>query len=219
MHSIAQASTATPSDQRPSISPQLITTVVAALTASDAAPAIITEARRMIATGQVHETASEVVRKQDNESLREFFACLDVIIGRVVDHQPLTPLVNAAEHVTQTAAADRAPGHYPWCQPGQCTNLRYDGDGGEPYFEHVGPHVDLPLPDGMDCDHNELLSAELGDADDAIGGPLVSFNSGGNGVLLDPDDLTKVIGDLAAFTDSLRAMHRQMTAQQAEATA
>jgi hypothetical protein len=48
----------------------------------------------------------------------------------------------------------------------------------------------MPVPKGMEVRHDELLRADLGADESLAGDPLVSFNSGGNGVLLDPGSST-----------------------------
>ncbi|MDX3747487.1 DUF6907 domain-containing protein [Streptomyces sp. AK08-02] len=110
------------------------------------------------------------------------------------------------------------PGHYPWCETTECTSHRYDD--GEVLTEHLGAKLMMPVPEGLDCYANELLYAQLGTDENLVDPtPTVSFNSGGNGVLLDADGLDKVIGDLTQFTDGLRAMRQQMTAEKTGAQA
>lgn len=129
----------------------------------------------------------------------------------------------AAEFTAAMIAELRSPqtvelGHYPWCETTECTSHRYDD--GEVLTEHLGAKLMMPVPNGMDCRSNELLFAQLGTDENLVdAAPAVSFNSGGNGVLLDADGLDKVIGDLAQFTDGLRAMRQQMTAEPTGATA
>lgn len=134
---------------------------------------------------------------------------IDTIVDRVYRHQSLQPLVDAARKLDEPPPAQ--PGHFPWCRTDSCVVSR-DVDG-ETNTEHVGPSVDMPIPSGMDVGHDELLHAFLC-ADDASGSdPCVSFNSGGNGVLLDPGELDTIIDNLADFLDGLRSLRSQMTAK------
>jgi hypothetical protein len=107
------------------------------------------------------------------------------------------------------------PRHYPWCETTECTSHRYDD--GEVLTEHLGAKLMMPVPEGLDCYANELLCAQLGTDENLVDPtPTVSFNSGGNGVLLDADGLDKVIGDLTQFTDCLRTVREQMTSEKTE---
>lgn len=103
------------------------------------------------------------------------------------------------------------PGHYPWCDTDAC-NTEPWGDGTDrTYTEHFGPDFTMPIPDGMDVPHDEMLRLTLG-ATEACepGRPEISFNCGGNGVLLDEDGADQAIANLEAALSALRAMRAQM---------
>ncbi|MEU3204275.1 hypothetical protein ABZ702_10395 [Streptomyces cyaneofuscatus] len=97
------------------------------------------------------------------------------------------------------------PGHYPWCDTTAC---RVECDGA---IEHTSAQHNMPVPDGMEVEHNELLSFVLGTHDAFVDArPEISFNCGGNGVLLDEDGTDQAIANLEAALSALRAMRAQM---------
>ncbi|MFT9670897.1 DUF6907 domain-containing protein [Streptomyces rhizosphaericola] len=97
------------------------------------------------------------------------------------------------------------PGHYPWCDTAAC-RVEYDGA-----IEHTSAQHNMPVPDGMEVEHNELLSFVLGTHDAFVDArPEISFNCGGNGVLLDEDGTDLAIANLEAALSALRAMRAQM---------
>ncbi|MFI5657964.1 DUF6907 domain-containing protein [Streptomyces sp. NPDC051684] len=129
------------------------------------------------------------------------------VVDRVYRRQSLQPLVEAARKITETPSVQ--PGHFPWCRPDGCVVSQYDD--GDTYTEHIGPSITMPIPKGMDVHDDELLHAVLVANESYLSGPEVSFNSGGNGVLLAADQLDAVIDDLAGFLDGLRSLRGQMT--------
>ncbi|MGY1499162.1 DUF6907 domain-containing protein [Streptomyces sp. QTS52] len=117
------------------------------------------------------------------------------------------------ERPTTHVLAPDAPGHLPWCEPGECYERRYSN--GDVLIEHSGESVSLPVPSGMSVAHGELLSAQLyenSEWDDAT----LSFNSGGEGVALDIEGAGRVIEDLAMFLEAVRHLHAQMPGAPAE---
>ncbi|MBT2529530.1 hypothetical protein J7E91_30085 [Streptomyces sp. ISL-99] len=110
------------------------------------------------------------------------------------------------------------PRHYPWCVPSACISHRYDD--GVILTEHIGAELRLSIPAGMRVHRDELLSAQLGSDENLVDErPSVSFNSGGDGVLLNAAEFDSVIDNLADFLDGLRAMRAEMTAPRAEGPA
>ncbi|MDX2639934.1 DUF6907 domain-containing protein [Streptomyces stelliscabiei] len=107
-----------------------------------------------------------------------------------------------------------APGHFPWCVPGQCMERRYPD--GETLTEHSGREVVLPVPDGMVGAPGTLLSADVYANSDSSSVGL-SFNCGGEGVALDSAEAAQVIGSLSAFLEDMRALHAQMAQESAPA--
>lgn len=183
----------------------LTDTVLAALIATGASTETIDTARQTIAAGQTYSAFAVAVHDQNNRDLIPVVDILADITRRVVDNQSLKPLLAVIEQEKKDEAAAE-PGHYPWCDG--CTDHRFDD--GEPYTDHHGPRIDLPVPDGMDCHGDQLLSANLHALDGFSGVPMVSFNSGGNGVLLQGAELDQAIADLDTFVDGLRNMRRLM---------
>ncbi|MFI6626490.1 DUF6907 domain-containing protein [Streptomyces sp. NPDC050528] len=95
---------------------------------------------------------------------------------------------------------------------------RYDD--GKILTEHIGAELRLPVPAGMRVHHDELLSAQLASDETLVDeAPNVSFNSGGEGVLLTTAEFDTVIDNLADFLDGLRAMRAKMTTPRAEGAA
>ncbi|MFD9221475.1 DUF6907 domain-containing protein [Streptomyces sp. NPDC060064] len=186
-------------------SDSLTDTILAALIATGASTDTIDTARETIAAGQTYSAFAVAVHDQNNQDLIPVVDCLASITRRVVDNQSLKPLLALIEQEKKDEAAAE-PGHYPWCD-GDITR-HYDD--GEPVVEHVGPRIDMPLPDDMACRGDQLLSANLGALDEFTGEPLVSYNSGGNGVLLNGPQLDQVIADLDTFVDGLRHMRHLM---------
>lgn len=116
----------------------------------------------------------------------------------------------AAQHPANSATAAE-PGHYPWCNTTACTTRPWGDVGGGTYSEHFGPDFNLPVPEGMDVAHGEVLRMMLGANEEfGDGRPEISFNSGGNGVLLDEAGTDKAITDLEAALAALRSMRAQM---------
>ncbi|MFF3689926.1 DUF6907 domain-containing protein [Streptomyces sp. NPDC002187] len=121
-------------------------------------------------------------------------------------------------HLGEAATPPVEPRHYPWCAPGSCISHRYDD--GEILTEHIGAELRLSIPAGMRVHHDELLSAQLGSDENLVDEtPSVSFNSGGEGVLLNATEFDTVIDNLADFLDGLRAMRAEMAAPRAEGPA
>ena len=180
-------------------------TVTAALTIIGADAATIAAARQTIAAGQTYSHFAVAVHDQNNQDLIPVVDCLAEIIERVASHQPLQPLISAIERFKAEENAAEI-GHYPWCDG----DITYPDGDGKPVIEHVGPRIDMPLPDGMDCRGSQLLSANLSSHDEYTGEPMVSYNSGGNGVLLDRPQLDQVIADHDAFVEGLRNMRHLM---------
>ncbi|MFC8724278.1 DUF6907 domain-containing protein [Streptomyces bacillaris] len=112
------------------------------------------------------------------------------------------------------AAPVAEPGHYPWCDTAACKTHRYDeSDGGGTYVEHVGAYYDMPIPEGMTVEHDQLLSFNLAASDDkhALDNrPALSFNSAQQGTVLNPAEVDQAITDLEAALAALRAMRVQM---------
>jgi hypothetical protein len=194
-------------------SSELIDIILSALALSGADAATMQNARQVLATGYVYGAWAQAVNDLDNEDLKPVAAMNAEVIQRVASHQPIRPIVDLIE-AEKAAQAQAEPGHHPWCLPGACITRRFDG--GEPYIEHQGPQIDLPIPDGMDCRDGQLLSADLHALEEFTGDPMVSFNSGGNGVLLDRSDLDKVINNLDGFLNGLRAMRQKLSQEQAK---
>lgn len=118
-------------------------------------------------------------------------------------------------HLGKDAAPPVEPRHYSWCTPGACTGHRYDD--GEILTEHIGAELRLPIPAGMPVHHDELLSAQLVSDENFVDEtPYVSFNSGGDGILLTAAEFDTVIDNLADFLDGLRAMRAEMASPRAE---
>ncbi|MEV3847893.1 hypothetical protein AB0J30_13995 [Streptomyces microflavus] len=113
---------------------------------------------------------------------------------------------------TPPATPVAEPGHFPWCDTDACITTHYDErDGGGSYIEHVGQTYNMPLPDGMEAEHGQVLNFRLG-ANEAFvdDRPQVSFLSHGEGVLLDEDGADLAIANLEAALSALRAMRTQM---------
>ncbi|MDX2704063.1 hypothetical protein PV350_14505 [Streptomyces sp. PA03-6a] len=92
--------------------------------------------------------------------------------------------------------------HYSWCDH----HATEDGT-----TEHIGPESIVPVPDGMDVRGGGLLSAYIVLDDNwTAAKPALSFNSGGNGVLLDGQQADKVIADLEQFVANMKALRAQM---------
>ncbi|MEV7054143.1 hypothetical protein AB0N95_01560 [Streptomyces microflavus] len=116
--------------------------------------------------------------------------------GRTEDAKPAVPVAE--------------PGHYPWCNTAACTTHPW-GDGTDrTYTEHFGPDFNMPIPEGMDVQHDEMVRMTLGASEEFGGRPEISFNCGGNGVLLDEDGADQAIANLEAALSALRAMRAQM---------
>lgn len=116
------------------------------------------------------------------------------------------------EDTTPQAAPVAEPGHFPWCDTATCITTQYDErDGGGSYIEHVGQVYNMPLPDGMEAEHGQVLNFKLG-ANEAFvdDRPQVSFLSHGEGVLLDEAGTDLAIENLEAALAALRAMRAQM---------
>ncbi|MET9506887.1 hypothetical protein ABZX62_00115 [Streptomyces flavidovirens] len=204
-HILAEATDIPQADAVSQPKNSLLYTVTAALAAAGADEAVIAEARQAVAAGQVFTEFTVAVHDQDNQDLIPIVDILGDLTVRVTANQSLKPLLDLiAQDKADEATAE--PGHFPWCT--HCVT-RQDNNGGT-YIDHVGPRIDLRIPHGMDCRNGQLLSADLGALEEFTGKPEVSFNSGGNGVLLDGPELNRVIGDLETFTEGLRAMHHQM---------
>ncbi|MGX9887326.1 DUF6907 domain-containing protein [Streptomyces sp. NPDC002276] len=125
----------------------------------------------------------------------------------LLNHQEAT-----AQQTTKPQVAAESS-HWSWCEPGECVVEQYED--GDTYVEHYGTPLVMPVPEGMDCRSDELLYAQLGCNENFVEAvPTVSFNSGGNGVLLDADELDTVIGNLTRFTDGLRTMRYQMACEE-----
>lgn len=90
----------------------------------------------------------------------------------------------------------------------ECISHRYHD--GAVLTEHTGPQITMPIPEGMEVRHHELLRADLFTDENFSSEPLVSFNSGGNGVLLDATGLDEVITNLDGFVAGLRTMRGRM---------
>ncbi|WP_370420382.1 hypothetical protein AB8O64_19885 [Streptomyces sp. QH1-20] len=191
---------------------RLADTVLGALTVAGLPTEAIGQAREMLIRGMVQGTWAEAVRDMGNDSLISVVDSLEAIVDRVYRHQSLKPLINAARMVDEVLAAE--PGHFPWCKPGECVTQYYDD--GDTYIEHTGPSITMAVPKDMEVGHNELLRAVLGADEGCSGDPLVSINSGGNGVLLDPGELDDVIEDFADFLYGLRSMRARMTTERAD---
>ncbi|MEU2800263.1 hypothetical protein [Streptomyces sp. NPDC007117] len=116
----------------------------------------------------------------------------------------------AAQRPGDSSPPAAEPGHYPWCNTAAC-NTHPWGDGTDrTYTEHFGPDFTMPIPEGMDVPHDELLRMTLGVSEEFEGRPEISFNCGGNGVLLDEDGTDQAITNLEAALSALRAMRAQM---------
>jgi hypothetical protein len=192
----------------------LLATVKYALAFAGADAGTITRATQVVAAGEVYDAATKAVRDQQNEGLTSFFDCLDVVVTRVASNQSLEPLFAAAKEIKAERAPSAQLGHFPWCMTDRCTTRHYDD--GEPYTEHTGPRFDMPIPEGMHCEHGELLAAELCALEEFTGEPQISINSGGNGTLLDPAETDQVIADLTAFLDGLKQLRRSMDQERAQ---
>lgn len=199
---------ATPRSAVRSPEPNPTETALLVLSGSGFGGADLASVRRTLAYGEVFRSARAAVGASDNESLKTFFDCLTSIVQRVERHQSLKPLIRAAERIEAEARPAAQPGHFSWCLPGQCFTQHYED--GESYTDHRGLRVDMPIPLDMDCAHDQLLSADLGALEEFTNEPMVSFNSGGNGVLLQGDDLDDVIDNLSNFVDGLRTMRGQI---------
>ncbi|MGW6358670.1 DUF6907 domain-containing protein [Streptomyces sp. NPDC055092] len=208
-----QASTATPGNKEQRNLGSLADTVLNTLTSASLPAESIEQAREMLIRGMVYGAWVKAVHDLRNYSLIPAVDSVEVIVDRMYRHQSLTPLINAARELDESPAGK--PGHFPWCDLGKCVTQQYID--GETYVEHTGLSITMPVPEGMDVRHDELLRAVLCAHEDFSGEPCVSFNSGGNGVLLDPGELDVVIDNLAAFLYGLRSIRAQMTAEQAEA--
>ncbi|GFH38874.1 DUF6907 domain-containing protein [Streptomyces pacificus] len=191
----------------------LAETVLLALAAAGADETTLDTTREILATGQVYRTFATAVHDQNNRDLLPVVDMLDEIIGRVADQRPLKPLVDMIKR-EQAKEQQAEPGHHPWCKTGACITRHYDD--GQPCTEHVGPRIDMPIPKDMGCASNQLLSADLHALEEFSGGPQVSFNSGGNGVLLGGPELDEVIDDLDTFVDGLRHLRRLMGQEKAQ---
>ncbi|MGQ4355291.1 DUF6907 domain-containing protein [Streptomyces drozdowiczii] len=122
----------------------------------------------------------------------------------------LRTLVQRAYPRPGDGAPAAEPGHYPWCNTAAC-NTQPWGDGtGRAFTEHFGPDFNMPFPEGMDVPNGELLRMTLGVSEEFEGRPEISFNCGGNGVLLDEDGTDEAIANLEAALSALRAMRAQM---------
>ncbi|MFE7947375.1 DUF6907 domain-containing protein [Streptomyces sp. NPDC057426] len=188
-------------------------TILAALALAGVDGATFQHARQVLATGYVYSVWAQAVNDLGLEDLRPVAALNAEIIRRIVNQQPIKPLVDLIEreHATQAKAE---PGHFPWCRSGVCVTQHFDD--GEPYTQHTGPRISMPIPEGMLCRDNQLLTAELSALEEFSGAPMVSFNSGGNGVCLEAAELDTVISNLDDFLDGLRAMRRQLGQERAE---
>ncbi|WP_320783855.1 DUF6907 domain-containing protein [Streptomyces sp. CRN 30] len=100
-----------------------------------------------------------------------------------------------------------AAGHFPWCSKDECAERHYRN--GETLTEHVSKTVSMRLPDGLTGSSQQRLSAELY-ASEEFGGVSLGLNLGGEGVPLNTAGTARVIEDLAAFLEGLRALHAQM---------
>ncbi|MFJ8931960.1 DUF6907 domain-containing protein [Streptomyces sp. NPDC102364] len=149
---------------------------------------------------------AEAVRSPGKDSLIPVVDSVEAIVDRVYRRQSLQPLVEAARKITETPSVQ--PGHFPWCRPDSCVVNQYDD--GDPYTEHIGPSITMPIPKGMDVRDNQLLHAVLVANEGYLSELEASFNSGGNGVLLAADELDAVIDDLTDFLDGLRSLRGQM---------
>lgn len=105
-------------------------------------------------------------------------------------------------------------GHFPWCN-GHHTDVCDDGTR---LTEHYGVRVSVPAPAGMDTRSEELLSAALYFSENSVvPETLLSIGGSGEGTVLDAAEADRVIGDLASFVDTLRALRAQMTVRPAVA--
>lgn len=82
----------------------LMATILAAVKASGADAGTVTAAQLLLARGVVAGIALETTAILD-EGLHTALACYDDIAHRVARHQPLRPLIAAAEHVKAEAVA------------------------------------------------------------------------------------------------------------------
>lgn len=204
-----EASTATPAIKEQCDLGDLADTVLGALALAGLPAGTIDQARAVVIRGMIYGIWAEAVHSLGNDNLIPVVDAVEIIVDRVYRHKSLEPLINAARKLDEAPPAE--PGHFPRCRPGDCVTHRYDD--GETYIEHAGPSITVPVPKGMEGRHDELLRAVLSADESYTGEPCVSFNSGGNGVLLAPGELDVVIDDLADFLGGLRSMRAQMTAE------
>ncbi len=192
---------------------EMYDTVLSALALAGIDGATLQHAHQTLATGFVYGVWAQAVNDLGLEELKPVAAINAEVIKRVTSRRPIKPLIDLIEQV-HTAQSRTEPGHFPWCRPGMCTTRHFDD--GEPYTQHTGPRITMPIPEGMSCRANQLLTAELSALEEFSGAPMVSFTSGGNGVCLEAAELDTVIGDLDTFLDGLRAMRRQLEQEQAQ---
>ncbi|MFE2360155.1 DUF6907 domain-containing protein [Streptomyces virginiae] len=201
------------SDQAPSTKVEpgqlggpLLATVRQTLAATGTNQAVIDEAVRAVASGQVYQAATVSVKEQNSHAVRPFFDCLDLVINHIVTGTPLTAAREAAEALAAAPAAQA--GHHPWCHVDRCKTSRHpDGD---VTTEHQGPTHVTALNDGHDT---FLLRAELGrDESYADDQPAVFIWAGDeDGLRFNKDALGNAIDSLDTFLDELRHLHRIMT--------
>lgn len=191
----------------------LLATVRQTLTATGADRAVIDEAVRAVASGQVYQAATVSVKEQDTHAVRPFFDCLDLVINHIVTGAPLTAAREAAEALAATPLAEA--GHHPWCHVNRCIPHRYDD--GAVLTEHRGPAYTAELADG----HEVLrLRAELGSDENLVDYKASVFVWAGDndGLSFDQDGLGRAIDSLDTFLDGLRHLQRVMAQPRAPKT-
>ncbi|MFJ9637259.1 hypothetical protein [Streptomyces sp. NPDC101178] len=110
------------------------------------------------------------------------------------------------------------PGHWPWCQPGECVTRQYDD--GETYIEHYGRKATAVLVDTDGSDMLQLRANLCYDQSTAKKHPDIFLEDpDGNCVFLDVISLDATIARLSSFTGDLRGMRRQMMQPPCEAPA
>lgn len=110
------------------------------------------------------------------------------------------------------------PGHWPWCQPGECVTRQYDD--GETYIEHYGRKATAVLVDTDGSDMLQLRANLCYDQSTTKKHPDIFLEDpDGNCVFLDVISLDATIARLSNFTGDLRGMRRQMMEPPCEAPA
>ncbi|MFF0106098.1 DUF6907 domain-containing protein [Streptomyces hirsutus] len=107
-------------------------------------------------------------------------------------------------------SATAEPGHWPWCRPHECITHQYDD--GETYIEHYGHKATAVMTDTDGSDAVRLHACLGFDESTAKEHPDVFLEDpDGPCVFLDVTSLDATITQLSDFTNTLRAMRRQMT--------